>query len=96
MIDTDNIDSEKDLYKNRTVVLENGTKMYIRQDEQYGFWAIHNAKGKVADTLSGKYTDFNSALTKLNQYANEVIKNPIREVHRGFGIITDGNHNLIG
>lgn len=91
----DDLDAERDLTKNREVIFADGAKMFIRQDDQYGFWHIHNSKGKVAEALSGSYTNFNQALIALQNYSENVTKKVIKEVNRGFGIKTDGNSTLL-
>jgi hypothetical protein len=91
----DNLDADRDLAKNREVYLEDGSKMYIRQNDQYGFWNIVNGKGRVADVLSGSYTTFDQALNALNNYATNTLKKPIKEVNRGYGIVTNKNGQLV-
>lgn len=91
----DDFEAQRDLSKNREVFLEDGSKMFIRQEEQYGFWEIKNSKGRVADKLSGQYTTFDQALNALTLYASNDLKKPIKEVNRGFGIVTDKNNKLI-
>lgn len=96
MIDFDNIDSERDLARNRVVILDNGSKMFIRQaDDGYGFWTIHAEKGKVAEMLSGSYTSFDSALLALKNYLSKKADRAISEVHQGFGIKLNGQGQLI-
>lgn len=96
MIDFDNIDSHRDLAKNRVVILDNGSKMFIKRDEDgYSFWTIHAEKGKVAETLSGQYTSFDAALLALKNYLSKKADRAISEVHQGFGIKTDGQGKLI-
>lgn len=96
MIDFDNIDAHRDLAKNRVVILDNGSKMFIRQaDDGYSFWTIHAEKGKVADVISGSYTSFDAALLALKNYLSKKADRAIQEVHQGFGIKTDGQGQLI-
>ena len=89
------LDAERNISKNREVIFEDGSKMFIRQEEQYGFWEIKNSKGRVAEKLSGSYTTFDQALNALNLYASNDLKKPVKEVNRGFGIVTDKNNQLI-
>lgn len=91
----DDFEAQRDLSKNREVFLEDGSKMFIRQEEQHGFWHIKNSKGKVAAKLSGTYTTFEQALRALTLYAANDIKKPIKEVNRGFGIVTDKHGQLV-
>ena len=96
MIEFDNIDSQRDLAKNRMVLLDNGSKMFIRQaDDGYNFWTIHAEKGKVAEAISGNYTSFDSALLALRNYLSKKADRAISEVHQGFGIKTNGQGQLI-
>ncbi len=95
MQDFDDIDKERDLAKNREVILDDGQKMFIRQDDQYSFWTIHNAKGKVSEDLSGSYTSFNEALRAVRLYADKKLKKTIKEVNHGYGVVSNGQQQLI-
>lgn len=95
MQDFNDIDRERDLYRNRVVTLEGGQKLFIRQDDQYNFWSIHNEKGKVAEALTGRFTNFETALRTVQQYAENILKKPVVEVIRGFNIRTDGHNNIL-
>lgn len=89
------IEAQRDISKNREVFLEDGSKMFIRQEDQHGFWEIKNSKGRVANKLSGAYTTFEQALRALTLYAANDLKKPIKEVNRGFGIVTNGDGKLV-
>lgn len=60
----------------RTVELENGSKVNFRTDAKYPFWGISFERGGVPSELSGKYTDFDKALEAVKNYVERrAVKN---------------------
>lgn len=72
-------DPTRDLSDKREVLLDNGNKYHVEQQDPYGFWAVHMDKGQTPDALKGLFTTANKAYTAIQEY---VQNNRVGAVHR--------------
>ena len=79
------VESPKDLKKERRVVLEsrdeNDYKVTQKDTCPYGHWYISRDKGQIPEQLKGAYTSFERALADVKIYLNSFnVPKKIREI----------------
>lgn len=95
-VEIQDMDKEKDLAKNRPVTLDDGSVVYIRQKDPYGYWSIHYKKGRPPQVISGSYTSFELAFNALKSYLSlAALPKKVAKVEKGFGIQTTDELHVI-
>jgi hypothetical protein len=72
--------SDKDLSKTRTIELENGNVLYVKNTDPYGFWTVHYEHGQLPKSMRGAYTTWDYALAAVKKYLADKDE-PIVAIH---------------
>src|SRR5438552_3299397 len=90
----DDYDKLRDLSANRKLTLEDGSLLFIRRKDPFGFWVINYEKGVIPKEMQGSYTSFDVALKAVMNWANTRFNKKPVEIDKGF-VVTKGDNKTV-